>query len=226
MLVPQCVVLLRVVFLLMASFSSLPAAPRVDALPVPASAVDEVLGSLPDQSPNAVVLKDVNGADAPSATVRTFWNDHTVFFVFQCADEHVVSSGREDGLDHFRLGDTVEVFIGRRGRPGYAEIHATPAGKKTLYFFDSYRSRGETPAEARRVRVDAATTHLGWRAVIAVPWSALGGTGPEGEWEIFFGRYDYDAEGSAPKLSSFPPQRGAKPDFHRRADYAILHFVR
>ena len=216
--------LLRVFFLLMASLSSLSGAPRLDVAPAPDFKAEDALRSRSAETRHAVTLRGVNGADASDASVQAYRNEWGLFFVFHCSDRHIVSPGREDGLDHFRLGDTVEVFLGRRGRPGYAEIHATPGGKKSLYFFDGYRSRAPAPAAARLVRVDSVTAEGGWKAVIAVPWSVLGSPAGEGDWEVFFGRYDYDTEGGVPVLSSFPAQRGTKPDFHRRADYASLRF--
>ena len=217
--------LLRVIVLLMASLSSLSGAPRLDVALSPGFTVEDALRASFGETPRTVVLHGVNGAEAPHAVVQACRNEEGLFFVFHCSDRNVVSPGREDGLDHFRLGDTVEVFLGRRGEPGYVEIHATPAGKKSLYFFDGYRSRIAAPPEAGLVRVDSVMTQGGWRAVMSVPWSVLGAREAGEEWEIFLGRYDYDAEGATPVLSSFPAQRGAKPDFHRRADYAALRFL-
>jgi hypothetical protein len=214
-----------VLFLLMASVTSLSGAPALDATHDPDFAAPTVLREPPARESSPAVLRGVNGAEAQKTSVRVRWNEDALFFLFDCADRRVVAPGREDGMDHFRLGDTVEVFIGRRGESGYAEIHATPAGKKSLYFFDGYRSRIAAPAGADGVRVDAASADTGWRAVIAVPWSLLGGKIRGEEWDVFFGRYDYDAEGAAPVLSSFPAQRGPKPDFHRRADYGILRIL-
>jgi hypothetical protein len=171
------------------------------------------------------LLHGVNATESQTTSVRTGWSDAGIFFVFDCADRHVVAPGRQDGMDHFKLGDTVEVFIGRRGEPGYAEIHATPAGKKALYFFDGYRRRIPAPSGAEHIGVMSAVNDAGWRAVITVPWGVLGGKAADGVWDVFFGRYDYAKEGAVPVLSSYPEQRGDKPDFHRRADYAAVRFV-
>ena len=209
----------------MASVTSLSGAPALEAARhedfTAAAALREPLAR--ESSP--VVLRGVNGAEAQKTTVSVRWNDAALFFLFDCEDRHIVAPGREDGMDHFRLGDTVEVFIGRRGEPGYAEFHATPAGKKSLYFFDGYRNRIAAPSAADGVRVDATATHEGWRAVISVPWSVLGERNGNEAWDVFFGRYDYEGEDAAPVLSSFPAQRGGKPDFHRRADYGILRIL-
>ena len=214
--------LLRCIVLLMASVAPLSGAPIVEARQEQNFDVSAALGGSGGRELPPVVLRGVNGTKAQNASVRACWNGDALFFVFDCTDRAIVSPGVKDGLDHFRLGDTVEVFIGRRGESSYAEIHATPAGKKSLYFFDGYRRRVPVSAEADRVRVASATTGSGWRAVLSIPWSVLGGKAPGEAWDVFFGRYDYEAEGGAPVLSSFPAQHAAKPDFHRREDYAIM----
>lgn len=166
----------------------------------------------------SALLRGIDGAEIPSAEVRARWNASGIFFEFLCRDESVVSPGGEDGLDHFRLGDVVEIFLGRRGRSAYLELHATPAGHRTVYAFRGYRRAAAAPSgcEVRAGRMDG-----GWRAVLFVPWSSAGGSPEEGPWEFLAGRYDYDKPGGQPVLSSFPGQNG-KPDFHARARYARL----
>lgn len=170
----------------------------------------------------SVFLGGVNGGPAQRTEVRILWNDHWLFFNFECTDQNIVSPGREDGLDHFRLGDTAEVFIARRGAKNYVEVHATPAGHKTAYFFGDCREPADPPGGADEIRVAAAKSRHGWRAFLAVPRDLFGHAGESDTCEIFFGRYDYAAGDGKPVLSSYPAQRGDKPDFHRREDYAIL----
>ena len=165
----------------------------------------------------AAVLRGVGGAEVPSAEVRARWNASAVYFEFLCRDEAVVSPGQRDGLDHFRLGDVVEIFLGRRGQPAYLEVHATPAGRKTIYAFRAYRRASAPPAGAG---IRAGAIDGGWRAVLAVPWPS-GGRPADGAWEFLAGRYDYDEPGGRPVLSSFPAQAG-RPDFHARDRYARL----
>jgi len=174
-----------------------------------------------EQCPEAI-LSGVDGSKADVASVRARWNEEWVFFEFICRDKAIVSPGRKDGEDHFKLGDVVEVFVGRSGRPDYLEVHATPAGRKTVYAFRDYREAKQAPAGPV---VRSGETGNGWRAVIAIPWSSLGGIPEEGTWEFLAGRYDYDASGAHPILSSFPAQSG-KPDFHRRSRYARLELQR
>jgi hypothetical protein len=169
-------------------------------------------------SARPAVLRGVDGAGTPAAEVRVRWNESAVFFEFLCRDVSVVSPGQQDGLDHFKLGDVVEIFLGRRGDPSYIEVHATPAGRKTVYAFRDYR---EPTAPRAGCEVRAGQVEDGWRAVLAIPWRALGGQPDEGSWEFLAGRYDYDAPGGRAVLSSFPAQTG-KPDFHKRGRFAKL----
>jgi hypothetical protein len=169
----------------------------------------------------AAALRGVDGAAAEKADVRARWNETGIFFDFVCRDTAIVAPGREDGLDHFRLGDVVEIFLARTGAASYAEVHATPAGRKSLYFFRGERSKGPVPAAAARVEVRAASIRGGWRAVMFVPWAALGADGPVEVCDFLAGRYDYAVAGGSPVLSSFPVQTG-RPDFHERGRYACL----
>jgi len=161
------------------------------------------------------------GGGVPTSTVRARWNNDWLVFEFVCRDLSIVSPGEEDGLDHFRLGDTVEIFVGRAGKKNYTEVHATPAGRKTLYFFRDYRVPGPAPAGAGSVAVQAGRVRGGWRAVVCLPWSVLGGAPERGEWEVLAGRYDHAIDGGPAQLSSFPVQRRDH-DFHARSRYARL----
>jgi hypothetical protein len=105
-----------------------------------------------------VSLQGVGGAEAQPARLRARWNDERIFFEFVCCDRSVVSPGARDGLDHFKLGDVVEIFLGRAGQDDYAEVHATPAGKKAWYFFQGYRRAVSAPAAVRGIEVRAEKT--------------------------------------------------------------------
>jgi hypothetical protein len=171
-----------------------------------------------DRAP-ASVLSGIENGPAEPAEVRALWNKEWIFFEFRCVDRSIVSPGDKDGMDHFKIGDVVEIFLAQSGAKNYAEVHATPTGKKSAYFFQNYRKLGARPAGGDQIAVRAARTSDGWRAVLCLPWSML--DGPHGEWEILAGRYDYAAGLAKAELSSFPPQT-AKPDFHLRSRYARL----
>ena len=121
-----------------------------------------------DHAPS-VVLGGFNGSTAQRTEVRALWNDEWLFFAFTCSDNAIVSPGGADGLDHFRLGDTAEIFIARRGAKNYFEIHATPAGRKSVYCFSDYRRPADPAAAAGNIHVFASEIPRGWRAFAAVP---------------------------------------------------------
>ena len=196
--------------------------PVVTALPADALEPAAMAGAEAWKKLRPVALAGFSGAAAQDTEVRVLWNEEWLFFAFDCSDTSIVSPGDRDGLEHFRLGDTVEVFVASRGAKSYAEIHATPAGHKTLYFCGDYRRPAPAPPAADRISVEAARTERGWKAFVAVPRELLGKADRPSTCDVFFARYDYDREGARPVLSSFPGQKGDKPDFHRRADYAIL----
>lgn len=216
---PRCV---TAIFLAMAFASSPAGNPAIHSLFSPHTTANSMVACDDWKRAPAVALGGWDGKPAQRTEVRVLWNDDWLFFAFACADRAIVSPGDRDGLDHFRLGDTVEVFAARRGAKDYLEVHATPAGRKTAYFFGDYRQPVPSPDGACRIRVAAEEVSHGWQALIAVPRDLFGSAGTGDEYEIFLGRYDYDAEQGAPALSSYPVQHGGKPDFHRREDYAIL----
>ena len=172
-----------------------------------------------------VALHGVDGCAAEGAVAKARWNERWLFVEFDCKDRHLVAPGKTDGLDHYKHGDVVEVFIARRGDKSYAEVHATPAGKKSVYFFDDYRKATGVPEAASDIAVRTDRKAAGWRALIAIPWSMLGVGPATGPWEILVGRYDYDTPGSAPVLSSFPAQHSPA-DFHDRSRFARLKLRR
>jgi hypothetical protein len=172
----------------------------------------------------SVELQGVNGAAAEPAAVRALWNAEVLCFEFRCRDRVLVSPADRDGVDHFTLGDTVEVFVAPMGRKSYLEVHATPAGKQTIYAFRDYR-RAAPPVAGEGIAVRAGQTRDGWRAVMVIPWSALGGGPDKDSWEMLAGRYDYDKSGGPAVLSSWPAQTG-RPDFHDRARFARLELQR
>lgn len=166
----------------------------------------------------AARLQGAGGCDP--TLVRALWDDARLFIEFVASARGLQSPGRRDGLDHFKIGDVCELFLAPLAREGYLEVHVTPAGYKTTYFFSGPRELSVPPAGADEVYANAAPVPGGWRAVVGVPWDLAGGRPRDQAWEIFFGRYDY-AGRATPDLSSFPPQKG-RPDFHRRDRYACL----
>lgn len=203
---------------LAAAVSSDAGPPVLPAVAAPGMEIDKAWGDREGWADApSVTLRGIGGSAAP-AELRARWNQSAVFFEFLCRDGSIVSPGERDGLDHFKLGDVVEIFLGRAGKPSYVELHATPSGRKTAYAFRGYR-KASAPFEGGEVR--AGRIEGGWRAVLSIPWKSPGGVAGDGVWEFLAGRYDYDEPGGKPVLSSFPAQTGT-PDFHARERYARL----
>lgn len=69
-------------------------------------------------------------------------------------------------------------------------------------------------------------TDRGWRVCGMVPASALGVDMDDlagQEWQVSFGRYDYDARGNAPVLSCTSPHKEGS--FHRRHEWTSVTFL-
>lgn len=171
----------------------------------------------------AVTLRGADNKPTSPATMRVLWNEKAAFFIFNAVDNTIVSPGKRDGLEQYRIGDTAEVFMGRRGERGYIEVHATPTGKKTLYFYRDYLVAMNPLPGADRIRVISIQTTDGWRAIFTIPWEVFGSREAKKGWDVFFGRYDYDELGARERLASFPVL-GKKPNFHQRKKYGILRF--
>ncbi|MFM8809147.1 MAG: hypothetical protein ACKOJB_09665, partial [Chthoniobacterales bacterium] len=137
--------------------------------------------------------------------------------------------GRERGLVAGRLvvvaGEKDVVFIFAPRSCKDVTRHGDERAPTRRCFCRDYRQPAEPPREAGKIVVASSQTTPGWRAFIAVPRDVLAQSRGENEYDIFFARYDYESAGDKPALSSFPVQRGDKPDFHRRGDYAILRLT-
>lgn len=169
----------------------------------------------------AVTLPGVNGVKANPTLSRALWSGAYLFVEFLATAPRILAPGRTDGIDHFKIGDVCEVFLAVGGQSGYLEVHVTPGGYKTVYFFSGPRVPAPLPGAAGDVQAFAQRVPGGWRAVIGIPWSIAGTVPHACGREVLFGRYDYGSSSGDPVLSSFPSQNG-QPDFHCRDRYASL----
>lgn len=172
-----------------------------------------------------VTLRGSHKIETEPATMRVLWNDQAAFFVFNGTDKNIVSPGKRDGLEQYVIGDTAEIFMGRRGERGYIELHATPTGKKTFYFYSNYFVPTDPPKADKDIRVVSTQIKDGWRTIFTVPWEVFGGREAKNGWDVFFSRYDYDELGGKKFLSSYPVL-DEEPNFHKRKRYALLNFTK
>jgi uncharacterized repeat protein (TIGR03806 family) len=175
---------------------------------------------------------------ASTATqARLLWDAQFLYFFADLEDHDLFADILEpDGRTW--LNDVFELFFWPDPqRPPYYEFQVNAAGTKLDIYFPR---RGVPFEEARRDGAFAWQTAVvrrgtldrrddrdeGWSVEGRIPWSDFARTGgrpAEGAtWRFALCRYDYTA-GRPPELSTCAPL--SRPDFHRHADYAHLHFV-
>ncbi len=159
-------------------------------------------------------------------SVKLLWDANFLYVGVKQQDSDVVAEGQEDQLHHYTMGDVVEVFLKPADDTYYWEIYATPANRKTCFFFPG-RGRLFLPSvadykPAAPVAVSAAVEGTlnnwrdrdgGWSVVLAIPAKELTAYGARfdasARWTILVARYNYSRylatkEGSsAPRLSAF-----------------------
>lgn len=174
--------------------------------------------------------------------VRLLWDEKYLYAGFELTDTDIVAEGLSDQQNHFRLGDTVEVFLKPENQSWYWELYVTPRSRKTAYFFLGRGLCGlpggypEKPVLKGLIAAASVKGTLNkswdkddkWTAEIAVPLSELTVRGEkldqETAWLIFFGRYNYGRYLCICENSSFPLQRDI--NYHAHADYARLKLVK
>lgn len=184
-----------------------------------------------------------DGAKLEEKGSARFLRDDTFFYVrFDLEDADIVALGDRDGLKHYVLGDVAEVFLWPEDETWYGEVHLTPAGKVTTYWYAG-RGRLGLPEDAAplapsdivsqaRVRGtlnDWKDRDAGWTAILAIPWAKISPDGRPsgGRWRVLVARYNfgrYRTGGSGPELSSWPPV--SAPNFHLLEEFARLGGVR
>ncbi|MEI6168387.1 MAG: carbohydrate-binding family 9-like protein [bacterium] len=170
-------------------------------------------------------------------TVKAVWSRQHLYIGVDFQDSDVVAEGASDGLHHYSLGDTAEVFLWPEEYTWYWELYATPAGRQTSFFFpgggrlglpshfcQNFRFKVKTHVEG--VLNDWRIPDKGWSAELAVPVKALTALGeawgPGSRWRILVSRYNYSRCLTRKELTMYP----ALPvdDFHARDHYAQLIF--
>lgn len=174
--------------------------------------------------------KGTSGKEAQpleSGEVSFAWDERYFYVAADFDDRDVVAHGDANGLFHHRLGDVCEVFLKPVARPWYCELHVTPRACQTTLVWPG--GRPVDCAFEAGVQVRGTLNHphdrdRGWTAELAVPVSFLAGSGevfgPDTDWTILIGRYNYSIYLPEPELSSMPPLSAA--DFHGTAEYASL----
>lgn len=168
--------------------------------------------------------------------IRVAWDDGYVYVAMEFTDSDVVTESGGDQLRQQNLGDVGEVFLRPVGRSCYWELHVTPNGRKSAFFFPSrgrmlpscftYASGLKAAAHVEGTLNRWQDKDRGWTAELAMPIAELvkegGVIGPDAHWTILAGRYNYSFYLEELELSAYP--RLSRTYFHLTGEYASLRF--
>jgi len=170
-------------------------------------------------------------------TARFAWDDRFFYIALDFTDTDVVAEGEANGLDQIRLGDVGEVFLKPADRPWYFELHVTPRGCQTSYFFPSSGRRLPgckltvhrltAAAQVEGTLNDPRDRDRGWTAEMAVPLEMLAERGcrfgPETAWKVLVGRYNFSVALDSTELSTMPEI--SQVNFHLTGEFATLRLA-
>ena len=138
--------------------------------------------------------------------VQLAWDDHFFYIGVKFYDSDIVAEGKKDQLHQYTMGDLCELFLKPADSTWYWELYATPAGKKTSFFFPGRGRLGLPSMEDYTCGLKVAAQVCGtlnhwqdrdsyWTAEMAMPvkdLTALGNKfGPGNDWRILVARYNY-----------------------------------
>ena len=162
--------------------------------------------------------------------VRAIWDEDGLEFEIVFSGKGARNRARHLNEPTWELGDVAEVFLARRGRPGYLEIHVTPENRRLQL---RWPSGGVARLRAGRAQlgeftfgvgsVGSATrrSHRGWAVWVRIDRDLLGPE-PLAAGDRFAAavcRYDR-GDRPVPVCSSTADLRAA--DFHRRREWHQL----
>lgn len=171
-------------------------------------------------------------SDFAPATVRTGWQDGSLFVFAELTDIDVFTRARQHNERFWELGDTFEMFLQPPGGSDYFELHVAPNNLRLQLRF----ARPPTPEDAdpfvtaliHRNTFDSRTwvsPEPGlWCVFAEIPATALIGPTPlaGSTWRFSFSRYDYTRGREEPVISSSSPH--SQPAFHRPHEWGELRF--
>lgn len=197
---------------------------------VNAPCIGEGFAGTGDEWFRLVVAGSTDGVPAESTECRVGWSHRGFHLLARMQDSEIVPGLDQDEALHFRHGDTLELFLKPANASCYAEMYATPLGRKSTLFFRAPRREPQpdplTAHDHRGLRVEARRINGGWEAEMHVPAEELrvwgGDWGPGTAWTFLVGRYNHGSRFPSPELSVFPPVSAV--DFHRTAEYARIAF--
>ena len=170
---------------------------------------------------------------------RLAWDDTHFYVAIMFHDSDVVAEGKEDQLHHYKLGDLVELFLKPDDQTWYWELYATPAGKKTSFWFPGRGRLGVPSGFEYQCGLRVAATCKGtlnnwqdkdtsWTAEMAMPIKDLTARGekfaPGAKWRILVSRYNYSRYLSHSELSMTPQL--SKTNYHLYEEYGALELTK
>ncbi len=178
-------------------------------------------------------------------TARLLYDDRFLYLGFEFQDADVEDYSKADGQKLYTLSDVAEIFLKPADQTWYWELHLTPGGRVTTYFWPGRGLVGLPLADGGplvRPRFVQVATRVngtlnnwrdrdqGWTAEVAVPIEKLD---PEGSlktlgpnWRILLARYNfsrYRRQATGPELSSVPAI--SEPSFHLTEEFARLKLL-
>jgi hypothetical protein len=176
-------------------------------------------------------------------SVRMLHDDKNLYFAFEFEDADVVDLSKEDDQELYTLSDVAEIFLKPVDETWYWELHVTPKGHVSTYWFPGRGRIGlamsETKPHVKPGFLRAATRtqgtvnnwhdrDKGWTAEGAIPWAKLDRDGPlkdpHARWTILLARYNYSRyrmKATGPELSTASPLSEA--NFHLVNEYPRIH---
>ncbi|WP_309380562.1 carbohydrate-binding family 9-like protein [Cerasicoccus frondis] len=175
---------------------------------------------------------------AQGGQVQFAWNEEYLFVGVNFIDSDVVAEGSKNGEQHFRLGDVAEIFLWPEDNTWYWELYATPAELQSAYFYPGPGRLGVPSSFEHIMELEVSAQVDGtlnqwpgkdqsWTAEVAIPVSALTERseqwGPDSNWRVLIGRYNYSAELPRVEHSALIPL--SKTSFHLREEYGQLKLL-
>ena len=174
--------------------------------------------------------------------VRLAWDDQNLYVAIKFHDSDIVAEGEKDGLHHYSLGDLVELFlkpVNNDNETWYWELYATPANKKTTFWFTGRGTVGLPSGFNQTSGLRVAAKCKGtlnkwedrdeyWTAEMAMPVKDLCARGekfgPGAKWRILVARYNYTRYLPSKELSMCPQL--SKTNYHFYEEYGVLEMVK
>jgi Carbohydrate family 9 binding domain-like len=172
---------------------------------------------------------------AEPGEVRIAWDNDNIYLAVKFYDSDIKARGTKDQMHHYRLGDTVELFLKPEAQTWYWELYATPQNKKSTFWLPRHKKGLIIKELGLRVATycegtlnSSSNKDKFWTMEMAIPIKNLSSSEQpfdSGEkWRILVGRYNYKHHSRRPERSMTPQL--SKTDYHRHQEYGILQLVK